>query len=66
MIITRKPLKNLPYSIEEIYGIRTSGKYHFPEQVYHEFYPIYSEYSDMIDTSNVLILVEDKEAGQND
>jgi len=63
VIITRKPLKNLPYSIEEIYGIRTSGKYHFPEQVYHEFYPIYSEYSDMIDTSNVLILVEDKEAG---
>lgn len=43
VIITRRPLKNLPYSIQEIYGIRTSGKYHFPEQVYHEFYPVFSE-----------------------
>ena len=43
VFITRKPLKNLPYSINEIYGIRTTGKYHFPEQVYHEFYPIYSD-----------------------
>lgn len=43
VIITRKPLKNIPYSITEIYGIRTSGKFHFPEQVYHEFYPIYDE-----------------------
>lgn len=43
VFITRKPLKNLPYSINEIYGIRTTGKYHFPEQVWHEFYPIYSD-----------------------
>lgn len=43
VIITRKPLKNLPYSISEIYGIRTSGKYYFPEQVYHELYPIHTE-----------------------
>ena len=33
VFITRKPLSNLPYSIQEIYGIRTSGKYHFPEKV---------------------------------
>lgn len=43
VFITRKPLKNLPYSINEIYGIRTSGKYHFPNQMYHEFYPIYAD-----------------------
>ena len=41
VFITRKPLYELPYSTQEIYGIRTSGKYHFPEQVYNEFYPIY-------------------------
>jgi hypothetical protein len=43
VFFTRKLLKNLPYSINEIYGIRTAGKYHFPEQVYHELYPIYGE-----------------------
>ena len=42
VVVSRKPLRNLPYSINEISGIRTSGKYHFPEQVYHEFYPIVS------------------------
>ena len=41
IFITRKPLYELPYSTQEIYGIRTSGKYHFPEQIYHEFYPLY-------------------------
>ena len=43
VLITREALPALPYSIHEIYGIRTSGKYHFPEKVYHEFYPIYGE-----------------------
>ena len=41
VIISRRPLYNLPYSVQEIYGIRTSGKYHFPEKVYQEFYPIH-------------------------
>ena len=41
VFITRRNLWTLPYSIHEIYGIRTSGKYHFPDQIYHEFYPIY-------------------------
>ena len=43
VLITRETLPNLPYSIQEIYGIRTSGKYHFPQKVYHEFYPIYGD-----------------------
>ena len=41
VLITRQPLYNLPYSIQEIYGIRTTGKYHYPEKIYHEFYQIY-------------------------
>ena len=69
VLITRKPLRNLPYSINEIYGIRTSGKYHFPDQIYHEFYPIYM---DNYDTERIrgderktqlMILVEDSRAG---
>ena len=43
VLITRKPLHNLPYSIREVYGIRTTGKFHFPEQVYNEFYPLFPE-----------------------
>lgn len=41
VIVTREGLENLPYSIEEIYGVHTSGKYADLKQVYHEFYKIY-------------------------
>jgi hypothetical protein len=64
VFITRKPLKNLPYSINEIYGIKTSGKYHFPEQVYHEFYPIYRDQSNGHgNQAELMVLIEDKESG---
>lgn len=43
VIVTREGLDNLPYSIEEIYGIHTSGKYADLKQVYHEFYRIYGD-----------------------
>lgn len=43
VLITREALPVLPYSVREIYGIRTTGRYHFPEKVYHEFYPIYDD-----------------------
>ncbi len=41
VIVTREGLPSLPYSVEEIYGIRTSGKYGSLQQSYHEFYKIY-------------------------
>lgn len=41
VIVTRESLPTLPYSVEEIYGIRTSGKYGTLKQSYHEFYQIY-------------------------
>lgn len=63
VIITRRPLKNLTYSIQEVYGIRTSGKYHFPEQVYHEFYPFYSEKEFLKIPEKAILLVEDQAAG---
>ena len=62
VLFTRDPLPNIPYSIREIYGIRTSGKYHFPKQIYHEFYPQYDikKCSDDELKTDILI-VEDKE-----
>ena len=43
VIITREDLANLPYSVEEVYGIHTAGKYHDMKQVYNKFYHIYGE-----------------------
>lgn len=61
VLITRQPLYNLPYSVNEIYGIRTTGKYHFPEKVYSEFYPIYSSLE--VNNMKYVVLVEDEKSG---
>lgn len=63
VLISRRALTCLPYSIHEIYGIRTSGRYHFPEKIYHEFYPIYAddEWQDI--ESPVLFITEDSKSG---
>ena len=42
VIVTRENLPNLPYSVEEIYGIHTSGKYHDLKRTYNVLYHIYS------------------------
>lgn len=42
VIVTREDLPNLPYSVDEIYGIHTSGKYHDLKRTYNEMYRIYS------------------------
>lgn len=41
VIVTRENLEMLPISVNEIYGIRSSGKYGTLVPVYHEFYRIY-------------------------
>ncbi|MDO4340180.1 MAG: hypothetical protein Q4C91_19155 [Eubacteriales bacterium] len=45
VIVTREGLANLPYSVEEIYGIRESGKYATIKQTYNELYHIYGKHS---------------------
>ena len=40
VIITRENLYNLPYSVEEIYGLYSSGKYQNTKQIYQEMYHI--------------------------
>lgn len=42
VLITREDLPALPYSVDEIYGIHTSGKYHDLKRTYNELYLIYS------------------------
>lgn len=63
VIITREALPVLPYSVEEIYGIRTSGKYGSLKQSYHEFYRIYGEdtYENAIKPE--IIITEDSNSG---
>ena len=42
VIITRENLPNLPYSVEEVYGIHSSGKYADVRQTYNSFYRLYT------------------------
>lgn len=62
VIVTREGLENLPYSIEEIYGIHTSGKYADLKQVYHEFYRIYGN-NNFNDCRIEKIITEDSNSG---
>lgn len=41
VIITREGIPSLPYSVNEIYGIRDSGKYGTLKRTYNEFYHLY-------------------------
>jgi hypothetical protein len=41
VIVTRESLETLPISVDEIYGIKSSGKYGGLEPVYQEFYKVY-------------------------
>ena len=59
VIITREDLPNLPYSVEEIYGIHTSGKYHDLRRTYNEMYQIYSPETFSGKVKPDMIVVED-------
>ena len=63
VIVTRESLPTLPYSVEEIYGIRTSGKYGTLKQSYHEFYRIYGTLTYEKDVIPELVITEDSNSG---
>lgn len=63
VIVTREALPSLPYSVEEIYGIRTSGKYGTLKQSYHEFYRIYGADTYEKDVKPDIIITEDSNSG---
>ena len=59
-------MSNLPYSVDEIYGIKESGKYGSLEPVVNEFYRIYSKYDNFENNKEICvdnIITEDKKAG---
>lgn len=47
VLITRENLYSLPYSVEEIYGLHCSGKYHNTRKIYQQMYQIYSGYQSL-------------------
>lgn len=63
VIVTREGLVNLPYSVDEIYGIRESGKYATLRQTYNEFYHIYGEQSRAEKIMPTKLIVEDSNSG---
>ncbi len=63
VIITREDLPNLPYSVEEIYGIHTSGRYHDLRRTYNELYQIYSPETFSGQVKPDVIVVEDSNSG---
>lgn len=63
VIVTREGLPSLPYSVEEIYGIRTSGKCGTLKQSYHEFYRIYGVDISKEVIKPEMIITEDSNSG---
>ncbi len=64
VLITRENLYNLPYSVEEIYGIHSSGKYQNTKRIYQEIYKIYG--SDIVLPLNPdTVITEDSKSGND-
>ena len=63
VIVSREALPNLPYSVEEIYGIRVSGKYGRLKQVYNEIFRIYGKQQLQENIHPEIIMTEDSNAG---
>ncbi len=63
VIVTRERLENIPYSVNEIYGIRMSGKYNGLKQVYNELYTYYDKNINTANANLDCILTEDSNSG---
>lgn len=63
VIVSRERLSTLPYSVEEIYGIRTSGKYGSLKQTFNEFFRIYSSRPNQITFIPQTVITEDSHSG---
>lgn len=63
VLISRDALSNLPYSVDEVYGIRSSGKYRKLEKTYNEFYRIYDIGNTINDIHPEEVICEDSNSG---
>lgn len=62
VLITRENLYNLPYSVEEIYGLYASGRYQNTKKIYQQMYRIYSDIQEL-PIKPELFIVEDCNSG---
>jgi len=64
VLITRWDLRQLPYSINEIYEFRDSGKYKGTKPVYNELFQMYRSYETTgEETAPIRVVTEDSNAG---
>lgn len=63
VIVTREGLSALPYSINEIYGIRDAGKYGQLKQTYNELFHIYAYDGYNESVKPTVVITEDSNSG---
>lgn len=63
VIVTREGIPSLPYSVDEIYGIRDSGKYGTLRRTYNEFYHLYQMTGFNQRVSPERVITEDSNSG---
>lgn len=63
VLVSRAPLKMLPYSIHEIYEIITDGKRTDIKESYHEFKEVYSNYPILENNKVQNVVTEDSNSG---
>lgn len=63
VIVTREGIASLPYSVDEIYGIRNSGKYGTLKRTYNEFYHLYQTKDYILPVQPQSVIVEDSNSG---
>lgn len=63
VIATREKLPMLPYSVNEIYGFRKSGKFHETRQIYNEIYHLYGEITETLPINPQYVFTEDSNSG---
>ena len=63
VLATREKLPMLPYSVNEIYGFRQSGKSHGAKKKYNEIYHLYGEISERDKINPQFVITEDSNSG---
>lgn len=63
VLATREKLPMLPYSVNEIYGFRQSGKFHEAKKKYNEIYHLYGEISEQDRINPQFVITEDSNSG---
>ncbi len=65
VIISREKLSQLPYSVDEIYGLREgdeAGRYHNPKRIFNEMYRIFGKMPDPVKAPDIVV-TEDSNSG---